>query len=905
MKHYITFLTIALAATVACSKQEVLSESPVDASGVELVPMTFTASCEEIVPRASLSADTNPQVVWAEGDQLAVYDGSAIRTFTIKAGEGGKTTAEFEGSAADVATYTAVFPYAAAYVEAGVLKYTVPAAQNVGTQSVDPAALVATATSTDKANFNFTSAVGLLRFDVPAGVTRAIFHTKGKTETLAGDSHAVVVTLSGTAGTFEAAVEPGTYEGIRAFVRTTSGDFVKNGASDLVITAGHLKPMGNIKTDTEVNVIETADELVSYLGGSPTLDGYICADLDMTAKSVTTCATYANVFDGQYHSISNWTSAGVSLFDTNTGTIKNFTLNSSCSLSLPSPCGQFGFVVVNSPGTVSGITNNADVTGTDITFSTNSARIGIIVGQAKANPDPVLVADCVNNGNFTITIDSNTVGTQIIGCVVGSLDSSEDNELRDCVNNGNMSITCSGTNTKNFYIGGVAGCTYNNSQNIRLVNNGDVSFSAASHDAALIMAGISSYTTGTVTDCENNGDITFTSGGALKATFVSGIAGYFGYATMSGTVNRGDVSVTAGYIKGRNGIGDISSAVYVGTDAISAGLTVGGLVSATAKNPVFSSSHNYGAVSLTLNDPANAAVGTHTAARPSVGGLVGDCSGPMTGCNNYGDVSVNIDNGGTSFTAKNAGYTLYVGGLVGSSYNWCGASTSGGSDKNKFNKFALTNCNNSGAVNVHTDNAHTTNHAVGGICGWPQSEDATAVYVATNCANSGNVTFSGNAKVRIGGVHGGTGRMDGCSNTGIITFQSGQNGSVAGSVAAFHSQGHTFTNCSAGGSVVANAAMNGIGGLVGNLGNVALTVTNCTVNCTITGASNAAGKNGLIVGYFNGTSKAITLGSSENPIKVKGTVDGVAITDANYTDYLYGTTGYAPAAHTIYAAYGD
>ena len=510
-----------------------------------------------------------------------------------------------------------------------------------------------------------------------------------------------------------------------------------------------------------------------------------------------------------------------------------------------------------------------------------------------------MIENCANNGKVTVGVTSHT-GTTYVGTVVGSMGNSKTNYLRDCSNTGDITLTQEGSSASNYYFGGVAGGTTNGSNNIRVKNSGNVTLKAGGMEAALCLAGISSYTTCLIEDCENTGAITFESDASLKATFVSGIAGYFASNTMTGSVNRGAITVKAARINGRNGIGDINSKTYNGSNAITAGLSIGGLVSATGRNPVFENSDNYGAVSLTLTNPT-ASDGTHTAARPSMGGLVGDCAGPMTGCNNYGDVTVHLGNG-TAFTAKNAGYTLYVGGIAGSSYNFSGPTTSGGTNNNSLNKFTLENCNNSGDVSVYTDNEYTTNHAVGGIVGWPQSEDKTAVYVAKNCTNSGDITFEGRAKVRIGGIHGGTGRMDGCKNTGKITFVSGQSGSVAASVAAFHSQAHTFSNCVAEGTVEAKAPLNALGGLTANLGNVAFTgMDGCSVNCTLIGGPE--GKTGLVVGLFNGTDKAITLGSEEDPIEMKGTVDGVKVTSDNYASYIYGATNYTEGTHKVYVNY--
>lgn len=904
----ILFVFAALCAAVlySCTPKELEIETPVqqgEETVVNLIPLTITASLEGT--KADMVETT---WTWKSGDKLAVYDGTAKREFTLDETSADTGVAKFTGEVAEGFTsLQAVFPFEAA----GDTFDTpiIPAVQTIPDgATIDPNAMIATAARAEKNGddytFYFTSGVSLLRFAVQGGVSKVILHIATKDETIAGESPSVEVNLAGTEGTrYWVAVNPAKYSGLYVFSKASDDNYyLRQTDAEIDLSApGKAKNLGTlaVTADNQVDVIETADQLIAYLA-EPYNRGFIVKDLDLTGKTVTPCESFEMTFNGLWHSIKNWTSAGVPLFNKNYGIIENFTIDKSCSLNLPETLsGPVAFVVVNNYQTVSGIVNNADITGT-VDFG--GGRAAAIVGlcDAKDLGHGITVKDCVNNGNITLNTVANTTGTQYVGTVLGSMGNSEDNVIENCTNNGNLTITCSGTNTANFYIGGVAGGTTNGSNNINLKNTGNVTLTCASHSAALCLSGISSYTTGLVTDCENTGKITFHSDAALKATFVSGIAGYFASNTMSGCVNRGDVTIEAGYILGRNGIGDINSKVYSGTNAIAAGLTIGGLVSATGKNPVFTGSDNYGNISLSLTDPANDAVGTHTAARPSAGGLVGDCSGPMTDCNNHGKVTVVLGNG-TQFTPKNAGYTFYIGGIVGSGYNFSGATTSGGSDTNKLNNFSLTNCNNSGDVSYTTYNTHTTNNAMGGICGWPGSEDSTTPYTATNCNNSGNITYSGEGiKIRAGGIHGGTGRMNGCTNTGTITIEKAASGSVVGSVAGFHSQAHTFSNCHAYGKVEAKVAIEAMGGLVGNLGNVAFTgMDGCSVDCVLKGGPED--KTGLVVGKFNGTNKAITLGSDADPIEVAGFVDGTAVTSSNAADYLCGSTNYTEGTHTIFA----
>ena len=923
MKKYLFFAAAAIAALVSCNKEIATEEVLAPKQGYKEITLTAEVGTDT---KASLDGK---KVIWEKGEQVAVFTSASTspETFSVKEVEG--TTVTITGAVpASATSFIAAYPYKnAVSCESNVVKMALGAQTVSGTQTVDPNALSSVAYFEDAAATAVFKNVGaLVKFKVGVAnvtsvslspVTGAFAGTASVTVSASADPEVAVSEGAGLVVTNEdgftvdtyyyAVVAPGDFSGMKVLTYADGNVTIRATSNSGNIARNSVVDMGDITKGTglveKIDEITNALELAFFLGHAA---NYAAEDVVKIANDIVvdniklpSAASFKGTLDGQGHSIKNWTSEGVSLFTTCEGTLKDFTLDASCKLTFPQTPANFAFVASTFTGTASGIVNNANASGSGMTLG--AVRLAVLFGIANAptTSDSVVIENCANTGKVTIGVTSHT-GTTYVGTVVGSMGNSTTNYLRDCTNTGDITLTQEGSSASNYYFGGVAGGTTNGSNNIRVKNSGNVTLKAGGMEAALCLAGISSYTTGLIEDCENTGAITFESDASLKATFVSGIAGYFASNTMTGSVNRGAITVKAARINGRNGIGDINSKTYNGSNAIAAGLSIGGLVSATGRNPVFENSDNYGAVSLTLTNPT-ASDGTHTAARPSMGGLVGDCAGPMTGCNNYGDVTVHLGNG-TAFTAKNAGYTLYVGGIAGSSYNFSGPTKSGGKDNNSLNKFTLENCNNSGDVSVYTDNEHTTYHAVGGIVGWPQSEDKTAVYVAKNCTNSGDITFEGRAKVRIGGVHGGTGRMDGCKNTGKITFVSGQAESVAGSVAAFHSQAHTFSNCVAEGTVEAKAPLNALGGLVANLGNVAFTgMDGCSVNCTLIGGP--VGKTGLVVGLFNGIDKAITLGSEEDPIEMKGTVDGVKVTSDNYASYIYGATNYTEGTHKVYVNY--
>ena len=906
----------------------------------EVAEQFETASYNTTIAAVMETADTKAALAddgaftWQEGDKIAVYtSANAFKTFTLTDGAG-TNKAHFGADLADGEKIKgpAVYPVALApeYVSATEVKVTLPETYTYeGAQTNVPM----TGALDDKGILAFKQVGGVVKFSVtgiPDGASKLLvtakaasltgtYSTKNSAAIVAKEAESSTVTINFTktadAMDFYLPVPTGTFKSVAVSLRKADDSVIseKTSTADNVIERGTLLKMPAISLSGEGS-IATADELIALLtqlDKTLSKDTYeaaiastegktwqLVADIDLAGKTVPVAEGFKGTIDGNGHVLKNWTNNGNPLFANNAGAIKNLVFDKSCVLTIPSTLTNFGVLASLNTGNITAVVNNADITGTDITIG--GGRLGGIIGFANADGlgHGIVVKDVVNNGKITLTTEANTGGTQYVGGVIGSIGNSNENVLKNCENNGDITVTCTGTNSQNFYFGGVAGGSTNGSGNVQLKNTGNVTFTCGGHEAALCLAGISSYTTGVLTNCENTGKITYASAGSLKATFVAGIAGYFASNTMSGCVNKGDVSVTAVRINGRNGIGDIKSKVYNGTYAITAGLSAGGLVSATGTNPVFENSENYGKVSVELTAPANTD-GTHTAARPSVGGLVGDCAGPMTNCNNHGDVSVKLGNG-TIFKAKNAGYTFYVGGIVGSGYNFSGPTTASGTDTNKLNNFKLTNCNNSGNISYVSYNEHTTNNAVGGICGWPGSENATTPYTATNCHNTGSVTAEGEKiKIRVGGVHGGTGRMNGCSNSGTVTLVNGDPGSVVGSVAGFHSQAHTFSNCFAGGTVDAKVPVAAMGGLVANLGNVAFEgMDGCAANCTLVGGPD--GLTGLIVGKFNGTDKAITLGTEESMIQIAGSVNGNKVTTENVGTYFCGQTGFNPENHTVY-----
>lgn len=406
-------------------------------------------------------------------------------------------------------------------------------------------------------------------------------------------------------------------------------------------------------------------------------------------------------------------------------------------------------------------------------------------------------------------------------------------------------------------------------------NKANVAISASSFDEAVNIAGIAAESTGDIKGCSNSGAISATTTSSIKGAAVAGVAGFLS-GSMSGSSNTGAVTVSGKFIAGSSTIGGKSVVPCIG-----------GLVGLGGNGSKIENSNNYGKVTFTISAMENA---TATQLRISVAGIVGAPEGDITNCNNYGDVYTKLATSNGAESSVN--YIAIVGGISGGDFFAAGSNVTN-----------IIDCVNEGKVTLFNDSAKA-NSALGGIVGWPGVENASQSVYSKNCVNKGTVTFAGKGKCRLGGVQGGSGNMEGCSNEGAIVLESGNSGSVLGGLCGFHTNGLIIKNCKALGSVTAKSTVAGIGGLIGNIGNAAHTTgEGCVVKCAITGGTE---KNaGLIIGLFNGNSKAIKLGTAAAPIKVSGTINGTTVTASNYSDYLHGSTKFSASNHILTTVYGE
>lgn len=231
----------------------------------------------------------------------------------------------------------------------------------------------------------------------------------GITATVDGSADPVELALTWSCGDFPETASAGEYtftaalpEGYTLGEETAAPTVavVLGDAQTLAITPE--RPTG-IGTEQNPYQIGTAAELLWF--GQQVADRYysiwatLTADIDMEGESWPTLARYRGTFDGAGHTISNLTIPEGFVSQLAGGTIKNLTLDETCTVT-----GSGSFCEsLSENGTIQNCTNKADVT--------NSSRViytGGICGQIYTTGT---IENCINLGDVT--------GPRIAGGICG------------------------------------------------------------------------------------------------------------------------------------------------------------------------------------------------------------------------------------------------------------------------------------------------------------------------------------------------------------------------------------------------------------------------------------------------------------------------------------------------------
>lgn len=613
-------------------------------------------------------------------------------------------------------------------------------------------------------------------------------------------------------------------------------------STGIVLGSGYLVNMPELTfagKATKDIVITTAEQLQTLrkttLAKNNTFNGKIKLGCDIDMTGVVTDGDQAYLyagatFDGQGYSIKNWTASAGLIYE-NYGTVKNIVLDKSCQFTVDLSSTAVlacGYIAMANLGTVSGCTNNADITFEDTTLKVQKNRfIGAIVGAMGqtltrgttiGDPDSdkdyvthknARVENCVNNGKIQLTFCGYQDGWWYLGGVVGSyLPHAETSTggVFNCVNNGDISLNV-GANEKVTSVGGVigsAGKVYNSAKNNKLayycivencVNTGNLSYCCLSQGQQFHYGGVAGATHAKVISCKNNGTVTFlTETEQIKPTlYMAGIAGVssgdFTDCHNVGTLTIDNIDF--GYWVGLAGItgrcvntpamtvSDCTNSGEIQVDFTASGNqvhNVAGLVAiATDGNISILNCHNTGEITMTT--PGTGACGAQ------IGGIAAKITKPGTveNCTNTAAITFN--------TSAAAGKNSYLGGIVADI---------------ETSVVDVTNCVNTGAVTFNNTGTAEVHARVGGVVGNYYKGGCTM----TDCVNKGAVSLLGalEAESCIGGLVGtNCNNFDNCKSLGNVTVNNAGTGLVH--ISAVASRLNNTSNCTWNGLEI-NCAVN-------------------------------------------------------------------------------------------------
>lgn len=221
----------------------------------------------------------------------------------------------------------------------------------------------------------------------------------------------------------------------------------------------------------------------------------LTADIDLSGETWTPIGSestpYTGTFDGQGYTISGMTIENAEsysgLFGNVTGTVKNFTVTGSITITGDETVAKVGGAVgslgtASAGGTVSGV-----ISGVDITVSAGNDHIGGVVGSMPENSSPT-VENCIYTGKITVTVAA--------GSVAGIVGYIRTGTIQNCANQGSISVDVGGTGS----VGGILGyCNNGRIYICNCYNTGAISADGTDNVGAIV--GQNKGTQATVSNC--------------------------------------------------------------------------------------------------------------------------------------------------------------------------------------------------------------------------------------------------------------------------------------------------------------------------------------------------------------------------------------------------------------------
>ena len=763
------FLALAAGmAVIACSKEPAEVVSPVDAPVGPDTPAvssgTFYAGFDDDDTKVAI--DGTFALSWEENDEVAVYKvkgGEATKLTYTATSSGPETT--LTGDAIDEeAEYYAVYPAsAAAGFEGGKPIITVPASQAITAGTLPSAAVMVSTCSGSTPELTFKNVCALVEFtigDAYADVVKTVTFQGAGSENVAGtgsvsvsaapavasfsiEAKTLVLTPAAgstfAAGTYYAAVLPGSFSGINVKLFDTNGKEASlsttvNGGSIVRSSRLTLGTITGVKTPEYNRTISDASQFVNFLGraaddGSETWT--IANDIDLAGVEIPSASSFAGTLNGGSHTIDNLALTGP-LFTTLSGTVRDLTIGSGSTLAFSHIAGSYGYIAGTNSGTIDLISVNGNISADSDAFSSpvESTYVDMCVG-AIAGTNSGSISNCTNNADFAVVSDVSKYTPTYLGGIVGK--QATTTALSGCENTGNVSLNTpsrSGSHiSANCFVGGILGGTeYGETVGAAVngcINSGSLEVIARDGSTSLPeikLGGIAGYLDGALDDCDNSGAITHTNpteteaGSSFRNCTIAGIAGTVTGA-IAGCDNTGEVTVSGSFCYSSAGT---ETQTFFGGVAGYAGSTV-------------SNCTNTQPLTMTAMMNSTSASVTHNG---YFGGIAGYVADAIDGCTNSGALDIH-----STFN------TAWVGGIGGYTHGTIGASSL---------------CSNSGAitydfVNTEANGNQAKKANIGGISGQHAGTDCTIK--ANSSASSGNITinngyYGADNITNIGGIAG-------------------------------------------------------------------------------------------------------------------------------------------------------
>ena len=611
--------------------------------------------------------------------------------------------------------------------------------------------------------------------------------------------------------------------------------------------AGEVRGGTTLKNVINKGTVKLAADAVggtngNYIGG---VCGYFTSD---GVSAMTGCKNEGNVTVSSTPSVSIYCGGLAGILNANTAKFENAVLN------------------------VTGCENSADVVyNGDNTAKKNIHLGGLVAAAVNAK---VTLSSCTNLGSVQCAATTEA-GPVNIGGIVATDNGSVLATVADCVNgsatdsNAGLLVN-SAPGTSKLNMGGCVAYLSKATAVEKFKNYGTIKNTGAV-TGWNVLGGVVGYIKtekSTVSTCENHGQVlTEAAKGRVSA---GGIVGFIdgSDATVTACKNFAEIKntgaagsgVSLGGVVGRiqakeNGDNTISNCDNAGAVTFAATSVkdqammsaVGGVIGVHA-GPVYGSGDNryHKSAKVTISGCNNIGAVTKNGAGSynfAVGGIAGLLNGALESGQSYSLVSnvtscTNGENGKSTGAVLNASsgtnYPVYAGGIVG----WHRA---GGMVNGCKNYATVTNTSNTnGNVNV------------GGITG--AANNGSMV----DCINGGAVKDDSNSNTGyVGGIAGYADvramSMTNCDNTAVVSgkFNSGNKTAVhVGGVVAYSTKAVTLDGCDNSGEVTCvrttTASHVYMGGLIADMPNVKVTLTNCNVSAKVNNNNaNVESKTGL------------------------------------------------------------